>query len=199
MPSKTNGRRCRWPERARLNARQGVRYHLQASMDVRRPANHDAGAARRRHHGRNHVPRQYHHEGYLKIPRPATKPLPAAGSTTATWLAVDRAGRLRQDQDRNKDIIISGGENISASKSKSVLYRHPAVMVAAVVANQIPNGRNSTVALHRTARRRHTTVDIIIPLLRPPSPASGCRNHRLQRNPRNPRPARFRSLSWQAE
>ena len=59
-----------------------------------------------------------------------------AGSTAATWPCNTR--RLHQDQDRSKDIIISGGENISSIEVEDVLYRHPDVLAAAVVAKPDP-------------------------------------------------------------
>ena len=43
-------------------------------------------------------------------------------------------------KDRSKDIIISGGENISSLEVEDALYRHPAVLEAAVVASPIRNG-----------------------------------------------------------
>jgi fatty-acyl-CoA synthase len=72
-------------------------------------------------------------KGYLKNPR-ATEEAFAGG-----WFHTGDLGVAHQDgyielKDRSKDIIISGGENISTIEVESVLYRHPAVLEAAVVA-----------------------------------------------------------------
>lgn len=67
-----------------------------------------------------------------KNPRPPQRPLPAAGSTLAT-LGVPLDGYVKIT-DRSKDVIISGGENISSIEVEDALHHHPAVMTAAVVA-----------------------------------------------------------------
>jgi fatty-acyl-CoA synthase len=56
-------------ERARLNARQGVRYHLQRDARVLNADTMQPVPARWRDHGRNHVPRQHHHEGLPEEPQ----------------------------------------------------------------------------------------------------------------------------------
>ena len=85
-PSTTNGTTLDIGERARLNARQGVRYHLQRDARVHRSADHAAGAHGRRDHGRDHVPRQHHDEGLPEEPGgDRRRRSPAAGSTPATW------------------------------------------------------------------------------------------------------------------
>ena len=53
-------------------------------------------------------------------------------------LAVMNHDRYVKIKDRSKDVIISGGENISSVEIEEVLYRHPAVLVAAVVAKPDP-------------------------------------------------------------
>ena len=58
-------------------------------------------------------------------------------------------------KDRSKDIIISGGENISSIEVEEVLYRHPQVMEAAVVAQARPDlGRDALRLRHAEARCR---------------------------------------------
>jgi hypothetical protein len=65
-------------------------------------------------------------KGYLKNPEGHRKrPSPAAGSTAATWRCMYPDGYIKI-KDRSKDIIISGGENISSIEVEDVLYRHPA-------------------------------------------------------------------------
>ena len=71
--------------------------------------------------------------GYLKNPR-ATAEAFEGGWFHSGDLAVMHENGYIEIKDRSKDIIISGGENISTIEVESVLYRHPAVLEAAVVA-----------------------------------------------------------------
>ena len=120
-------------ERARLNARQGVRYHLEAAIDVCDPASmvpvpHDGTSM-----GEIMFRGNICMKGYLKNPT-ATDAAFAGGWFHSGDLAViDPDGYVRI-KDRSKDIIISGGENISSIEVEDVLYRHPAVLAVAVVA-----------------------------------------------------------------
>ena len=72
-------------------------------------------------------------KGYLKNPK-ATAEAFAGGWFHTGDLAVAHPDGYVEIKDRSKDIIISGGENISTIEVEDVLYRHPAVMEAAVVA-----------------------------------------------------------------
>jgi fatty-acyl-CoA synthase len=72
-------------------------------------------------------------KGYLKNPA-ATEEAFAGGWFHTGDLAVMHPDGYAEIKDRSKDIIISGGENISSIEVEEVLYRHPAVMEAAVVA-----------------------------------------------------------------
>ena len=72
-------------------------------------------------------------KGYLKNPT-ATAATFAGGWLHSGDLAVWHADGYVEIKDRSKDIIISGGENISSLEVEEVLYRHPAVLEAAVVA-----------------------------------------------------------------
>ena len=72
-------------------------------------------------------------KGYLKNPR-ATDDAFRGGWFHSGDLAVQYPDGYIQIKDRSKDIIISGGENISSIEVEDVLYRHPAVIAAAVVA-----------------------------------------------------------------
>jgi fatty-acyl-CoA synthase len=71
--------------------------------------------------------------GYLKNPR-ATKEAFEGGYFRSGDLAVRHPDGYIELKDRSKDIIISGGENISTIEVESILYRHPAILEAAVVA-----------------------------------------------------------------
>jgi len=72
-------------------------------------------------------------KGYLKNPS-ATRKAFAGGWFHSGDLAVLQPDGYVKIKDRSKDIIISGGENISSLEVEDVLYRHPAVVAAAVVA-----------------------------------------------------------------
>jgi fatty-acyl-CoA synthase len=74
-------------------------------------------------------------KGYLKNP-PATEAAFAGGWFHSGDLAVWHEDGYIQIKDRSKDIIISGGENISSIEIEDTLYRHPKVMEAAVVAKR---------------------------------------------------------------
>ena len=76
-------------------------------------------------------------KGYLKNPK-ATAEAFAGGWFHSGDLAVLQPDGYAKIKDRSKDVIISGGENISSLEVEDVLYRHPAVLAAAVVAQPDP-------------------------------------------------------------
>jgi fatty-acyl-CoA synthase len=76
-------------------------------------------------------------KGYLKNPA-ATAEAFAGGWFHSGDLAVLEPDRYLKIRDRSKDVIISGGENISSLEVEDALYRHPAVMACAVVARPDP-------------------------------------------------------------
>ena len=120
-------------ERARLNARQGVRYHLQRSARVLdpqtlRPVPWDGETM-----GEIMFRGNITMKGYLKNAK-ATQEAFAGGWYHTGDLAVQYPDGYIKIKDRSKDIIISGGENISSIEVEDVLYRHPEVLAAAVVA-----------------------------------------------------------------
>jgi fatty-acyl-CoA synthase len=119
--------------RATLNARQGVRYHLQNAATVRNPDTLEAVPADGQTMGEVMFRGNIMMKGYLQNPA-ATREAFAGGWFHTGDLAVVEPDGYIKIKDRSKDIIISGGENISSIEVEDVLYRHPAVMVAAVVA-----------------------------------------------------------------
>jgi len=76
-------------------------------------------------------------KGYLKNPK-ATEEAFRGGWFHSGDLAVMQPDGYAKIKDRSKDVIISGGENISSQEVEDVLYGHPAVMLAAVVAQPDP-------------------------------------------------------------
>ncbi|HEX5355682.1 MAG TPA: acyl-CoA synthetase [Aquabacterium sp.] len=120
-------------ERARLNARQGVNYHLQRSVTVMDPMTMQPVPADGETMGEIMFRGNITMKGYLKNPK-ATQEAFKGGWFHTGDLAVMYPDGYVKIKDRSKDIIISGGENISSIEVEDVLYRHPAVMAAAVVA-----------------------------------------------------------------
>ncbi|WP_322998952.1 acyl-CoA synthetase [Castellaniella sp.] len=120
-------------ERARLNARQGVRYHLEKAARVLDPVTLQPVAADGETMGEIMFQGNICMKGYLKNPQ-ATQEAFAGGWFHSGDLAVMDPDGYIKIKDRSKDIIISGGENISSIEVEDVLYRHPAVLAAAVVA-----------------------------------------------------------------
>ncbi len=124
-------------ERARLNARQGVRYHLQHAINVIDPDTMNPVPADGETMGEIMFRGNITMKGYLKNDK-ATQEAFAGGWFHSGDLAVMQPDGYVKIKDRSKDIIISGGENISSIEVEDVLYRHPAVLAAAVVAKPDP-------------------------------------------------------------
>ena len=119
--------------RAERNGRQGVRYALQAGMTVIDPATMQPVPADGQTMGEIMFRGNITMKGYLKNPA-ATEEAFAGGWFHSGDLAVLQPDGYAKIMDRAKDIIISGGENISSLEVEDALYRHPAVLAAAVVA-----------------------------------------------------------------
>lgn len=131
-----------WPElpldeRARLMARQGVGYPTLGALAVLDEKGAPV-AADGRTLGEIALRGNTVMKGYLKNPK-ATKKAFKGGWFRTGDLAVRHADGYVEVKDRSKDIIISGGENISSLEVEEALYRHPAVMEAAVVAKPDDN------------------------------------------------------------
>jgi fatty-acyl-CoA synthase len=120
-------------DRARLNARQGVRYHLQGAVSVRDPQTVQEVPADGETIGEIMFRGNIMMKGYLKNAS-ATQEAFRGGWFHTGDLAVAYPDGYVRIKDRSKDIIISGGENISSIEVEDVLYRHPAVLAVAVVA-----------------------------------------------------------------
>ncbi|MBF0267854.1 MAG: acyl-CoA synthetase [Alphaproteobacteria bacterium] len=120
-------------ERARLNSRQGVRYLVEEGLMVAHPETlepvpHDGQTMGEVFFRGNVVMK-----GYLKNTK-ATEEALAGGWFHSGDLGVVHPDGYIELKDRSKDIIISGGENISTIEVEGALYQHPAVAEAAVVA-----------------------------------------------------------------
>ncbi|MBV8092453.1 MAG: acyl-CoA synthetase [Acetobacteraceae bacterium] len=124
-------------KRADLNSRQGVRAPLQEAMVVLDPENMKPVPCDGETMGEIMFRGNIVMKGYLKNPE-ATQRSFAGGWFHTGDLAVVHPDGYVKIRDRSKDIIISGGENISSLEVEEVLFRHPAVLYAAVVAKPDP-------------------------------------------------------------
>jgi fatty-acyl-CoA synthase len=148
-------------ERARLNARQGVNYHLQRSVTVMDPSTMQPVPADGETMGEIMFRGNITMKGYLKNPK-ATQEAFYGGWFHTGDLAVMYPDGYVKIKDRSKDIIISGGENISSIEVEDVLYRHPAVMAAAVVAKPDPKwGETPCAFIELKAGAQVTEQDIV--------------------------------------
>ena len=119
--------------KATLKARQGVVYAVQEQMIVANPDTLEPVPQDGETLGEILMRGNITMKGYLKNPATTRKAF-AGGWFHTGDLAVRHEDGYVEIKDRSKDIIISGGENISSIEIESVLYRHPAVQAAAVVA-----------------------------------------------------------------
>jgi fatty-acyl-CoA synthase len=120
-------------ERAALKARQGVKYQVQEDFFVGDPETLEPVPADGETIGELLYRGNVVMKGYLKDPD-ATRAAFEGGYFHTGDLGVAHPDGYIEIRDRSKDIIISGGENISSIEVESVLYKHPAVLEAAVVA-----------------------------------------------------------------
>ena len=119
--------------RAERNGRQGVPYHLQEAITVLDPDSMLSVPRDGETMGEIMFRGNIVMKGYLKNPSATEESFRGVWFHTGD-LAVMHSDGYVKIKDRSKDVIISGGENISSLEVEEALYRHPAVMVAAVVA-----------------------------------------------------------------
>ena len=148
-------------ERARLNARQGVRYHMQQAIAVLNPETMEPVPADGETMGEIMFKGNIAMKGYLKNEK-ATQEAFAGGWFHSGDLAVMSPDGYVKIKDRSKDIIISGGENISSIEVEDVLYRHPAVIAAAVVAMPDPKWGETPCAFLEIKSDVEVTVEEIV-------------------------------------
>ncbi|MFP3385355.1 acyl-CoA synthetase [Tritonibacter sp. SIMBA_163] len=120
-------------EQAALKSRQGVRYLPLEGLDVLNPETMQPVPRDGKTMGEVMFRGNVVMKGYFRNPA-ATQAAFAGGWFHSGDLGVRHADGYIQLKDRSKDIIISGGENISSIEVEEALYRHPAVETVAVVA-----------------------------------------------------------------
>ena len=124
-------------KRTERNGRQGVRYLMEEGLTVMDPGTMKEVPADGETMGEIMFRGNITMKGYLRNAK-ATEEAFAGGWFHSGDLAVMQPDGYVKIKDRSKDIIISGGENISSLEVEDVLYRHPAVLAAAVVAKPDP-------------------------------------------------------------
>jgi len=120
-------------EQTRLKGRQGVRYHVLEGLDVMDPETMVAVPRDGKTMGEIMFRGNIVMKGYLKNPVASDEAF-AGGWFHSGDLAVMQPDGYIKIQDRSKDVIISGGENISSIEVEDTICKHPAVLAAAVVA-----------------------------------------------------------------
>ena len=137
-PAVINEWRAEWDEldlaaRGEKRVRQGVRYHALEALDIRDPETMEPVPADAATLGEVMFRGNIVMRGYLKNPA-ATQKIFAGGWFHSGDLGVMHPDGYIQLKDRSKDIIISGGENISSIEVEDALMKHASVLFAAVVA-----------------------------------------------------------------
>ncbi|HEU0197869.1 MAG TPA: acyl-CoA synthetase [Nevskiaceae bacterium] len=120
-------------ERARLNARQGVRNPTMMATTVVDPKTMQVVPADGKTMGEVMTRGNVTMKGYLKNPEATTKAFAGGWFHTGDLGVIDTDGYVKV-KDRSKDIIITGGENVSSIELEDVLCHHPAVLAVAVAA-----------------------------------------------------------------
>jgi len=124
-------------ERARMKRRQGVPYPLQESVTVINPQTMQEVPRDGETIGEVMFRGNIVMKGYLKNEKATKEAFEGGWFHTGDLGVLDEHGYVII-KDRSKDIIISGGENISSVEVEDILYKHPAVLFAAVVAKPDP-------------------------------------------------------------
>jgi len=120
-------------QRAQLKSRQGVRYQVLESLDVLDPETMEPVMRDGKSVGEIMFRGNIVMKGYFKNPEETKSSFAGGWFHSGDLAVIDEDGYLRIT-DRSKDVIISGGENISSIEIENTLYGHPDVLEAAVVA-----------------------------------------------------------------
>ncbi|OTG86634.1 acyl-CoA synthetase [Acinetobacter sp. ANC 4558] len=148
-------------EQAQLHSRQGVPYPLQDSMRVIDPETMQPVPNDGKTMGEIMFRGNIVMKGYLKNPEATTEAF-AGGWFHTGDLAVCQPDGYAKITDRSKDVIISGGENISSLEIEEILYQHPAIMTAAVVAKPDPRWQEVPCAFIELKQGHNVTSEEVI-------------------------------------
>src|SRR6202522_4229456 len=166
-PAVVNEWKAEWdrldgPSRAARKARQGVRYHALDALSVMDPETMEPVPADGETLGEVMFRGNIVMKGYLKNAA-ATQEAFEGGWFHSGDLGVVYPDGYVQLKDRSKDIIISGGENISSIEVEDVLLKHPAVLFAAVVAKHDHKwGETPCAFIEINEGYEHVTADVLI-------------------------------------
>ncbi|MGH6865867.1 MAG: acyl-CoA synthetase [Methyloceanibacter sp.] len=165
-PATLNEWHAAWDElpaedRLAKRIRQGVRYHALENLTVMDPETMDKTPADGETLGEVMFRGNIVMKGYLNNAK-ATAEVFAGSWFHSGDLGVMHPDGYIQLKDRSKDIIISGGENISSIEVEDVIYRHPDVVAAAVVAKADPKWGETPCAFVETRPGASVTAEEII-------------------------------------
>jgi fatty-acyl-CoA synthase len=152
-------------EQVKKNGRQGVAYLLQEGMTVMDPVTMDPVPWDGETMGEIMFRGNITMKGYLKNPT-ATEEALRGGWFHSGDLGVTHPDGYVKIKDRSKDVIISGGENISSQEVEDVLFGHPAVMLVAVVAQPDPKWGETPCAFIELKEGASASVEEIIEFCR---------------------------------
>lgn len=152
-------------ERARIKARQGVRYPVLEALAVKDPETMKDVARNGEQMGEVFFRGNVVMKGYFK------NPAASAAAFKDGWFHSGDLGVWHTDgyiqlKDRSKDIIISGGENISSIEVEDVLMKHPAVGLAGVAGKPDPKWGETPVAFIELKKGARATQEEIIAFVR---------------------------------
>jgi fatty-acyl-CoA synthase len=165
-PATVCAKQADWSDRslsdqAILNARQGVRYPVQEGVEVMNPETMEPVPRDGKTMGEIMFRGNITMKGYLKNPKASADAFDGGWFHTGDLAVIYPDGYIKI-RDRSKDIIISGGENISSIEVEDALYRHPAVMACGVVAAPDPKwGETPCAFVELTTGESATEADII--------------------------------------
>ena len=151
------GRAARSPNRRRKKSRQGVRYPVLEALDVRDPDTMQPVPRDGKTLGEVMFRGNVVMKGYLKN-KAATDKAFAGGWFHSGDLGVIYPDGYIQLKDRSKDIIISGGENISSIEVEDALYKHPAVAAVAAASMLAAEGWREIIVTGRSLARVQETA-----------------------------------------
>ena len=165
-PATVCAKQADWSDRslsdqAILNARQGVRYPVQEGVEVMNPETMELVPRDGKTMGEIMFRGNITMKGYLKNPKASADAFAGGWFHTGDLAVIYPDGYIKI-RDRSKDIIISGGENISSIEVEDALYRHPAVMACGVVAAPDPKwGETPCAFVELRTGESATEADII--------------------------------------
>ena len=165
-PATVCAKQADWSDRslsdqAILNARQGVRYPVQEGVEVMNPETMELVPRDGKTMGEIMFRGNITMKGYLKNPKASADAFSGGWFHTGDLAVIYPDGYIKI-RDRSKDIIISGGENISSIEVEDALHRHPAVMACGVVAAPDPKwGETPCAFVELRTGESATEADII--------------------------------------